>query len=480
MVAIGGGSYWWVYGQLDDTHTDDSTLETAVDETLPDAVDPPTGMDILVLGADKRANQEEGIESRSDTVILVHVDPENDYLSLLSLPRDLWVEIPGHGLGKLNAAYAYEGASLTLKTVQQLTNVDVEQSVEIDFAAFKDLTDALGGVYVDVDRRYYHNSADQEFEAITISPGYQLLDGANALDYVRFRHDSNYDFGRMERQQQFLAAAREQISGWSVALKLPGLIKALAANVETTLTAKELQDLAWWARKLDGSRIRQISIIGDTATREMPNGDKASVVVPAEGAVAEAVDQLLTPPSANASSGSSNPSTATTATAETTTTTEDAAPLITDPAKIENAKLWSILADSTAFPVMAPGYLPDGYQYVDRRPQEGETYEIVPGKSGKPAVKMVYQYTNSKGTVTEQYMGIMETSWTDAPAASGGQTVEYNGVTFNIVGTNQKVERIWWKQNDTLYWVSNTLSFYLTKQDLLKVAESMISIPRSQ
>jgi len=93
---------------------------------------------------------------------------------------------------------------------------------------------------------------------------------------------------------------------------------------------------------------------------------------------------------------------------------------------------------------------------------------------------MVYRLTNSVGTVTDLYMGIMETSWVDAPAAGKGTEVKYNGTTFTIVGTNQKVERIWWKQSNTLYWVSNTLTFDLTKKQLLKVAESMIAIPKSQ
>ena len=115
---------------------------------------------------------------------------------------------------------------------------------------------------------------------------------------------------------------------------------------------------------------------------------------------------------------------------------------------------------------------------MDRRPAEGETYQIEPGKTDKPGLKMVYRLTR-QGEATDQYMGIMETSWLDAPAASKGQEVDYNGVTFTIVGTNQRVDRIWWKQNDTLYWVSNTLSFYLSKKELLKVAESMIAIPKS-
>ena len=89
---------------------------------------------------------------------------------------------------------------------------------------------------------------------------------------------------------------------------------------------------------------------------------------------------------------------------------------------------------------------------------------------------MVYQLTR-EGEETDQYLGIMETSWLDAPAAGPGQKVERNGIEYTIVGTNQRVDRIWWKVDDTLYWVSNTLSYYLSKKELLNVAESMIVIP---
>ncbi|MCL5735141.1 MAG: LCP family protein, partial [Actinobacteria bacterium] len=263
VLAIGGGSFLWLYDKLGGTQTTDSSLIGAVGETVPGAVDPPEATDILVLGSDKRANNEEGVESRSDTVMLVHVDPEDNYLSVLSLPRDLRVDIPGHGTGKLNAAYTLGGPTLTMETVQQLTKVDVDQFLQIDFKAFQDITNALGGVYVDVDRRYNYKSADQTFEAIWISPGYQLLNGTDALDYVRFRHDDNLDFGRMERQQRFLVAAREKISGWNLALRLPDLIDALTSNVETTISRMALLRLAKWAIQLDGSRIRQISITGE-------------------------------------------------------------------------------------------------------------------------------------------------------------------------------------------------------------------------
>ena len=129
------------------------------------------------------------------------------------------------------------------------------------------------------------------------------------------------------------------------------------------------------------------------------------------------------------------------------------------------------------FTIQAPAYLPEGYKYADRMPPEGATYDIDTGGGTKPAFKMMYRLTQH-GDKTDQYMGLMETTWVDAPAASKGAEVEYNGVTFTIVGTNQKVDHIWWRQDGVLYWVSNTLSHLLSKGELLAVAESMIVIPK--
>jgi hypothetical protein len=211
-------------------------------------------------------------------------------------------------------------------------------------------------------------------------------------------------------------------------------------------------------------------VIGDTITR-----DGVSYVVPEEGAIAEAVDKLLHPPEV-ADIVPQKP----TGDGTTTVTTEaEEAEFITDPGSIENARLWALFAAETPFAVMAPGYLPPGYQYVDRQPYDPGVYQIVPGDDKKVGMKVVYQL-HRDGNETDQYMGIMETSWLDAPAAGPGQEVERNGIKYTIVGTNQRVDRIWWKQNDTLYWVSNTLSYYLSSKELLRVAESMIPIVGSE
>ena len=582
LLAGAGGSYLWFSNQV---HASNQRVDPAVKQvegTLPPTTvvsvpvpDSPTGMNIVVLGSDIRTTTA-GDTGRSDTLMIVHVDPGQNYLSILSIPRDLYVDVPGHGKQKINSAYAYGGPALTIRTVSQLTGIAIDRYVEVDFNAFKDITNALGGVYVDVDRRYYNDNPT--WELIKLAPGYQLLNGDNALGYVRYRHDLNMDFGRMERQQRFLAAAREQAMGWNLPFKLPGLVSALFKNMTTDLGANDVLKLAYWGVKLDGGRIRQVSLIGTPQTI----GD-GSYVVATNAEIAAAVTSLLTPPSASGQQTSASTGTTVKVTqgdivpgevpdsAATTTTVPvkvdlsgaavdiangtgvaaygtagadylkslgatvasvapaDSAPrktttvvyplgqsalahlvgqavdadsvsrsssvsLITvtlgtgfqlpaafqPPASadtIPNSSEWKALAKTIPFQLEGPAYLPIGYTYVDRMPPTGSTYDIQVGGGAKPALKMIYRLTLN-GSETDQYMGITETTWTSAPAASSGQEVQQGGVTFTIVGTSQKVDHIWWRNGDTLCWVSNTLSYYLTKQELLDVAESMIAVPR--
>ncbi|MFH0915974.1 MAG: hypothetical protein V1912_05950, partial [bacterium] len=269
-------------------------------------------------------------------------------------------------------------------------------------------------------------------------------------------------------------ALREQAMGWNLPIKLPGLVSALFDNISTTLGTNDIIKLAAWGVRLSGDRIRQLSIIGDIQTR-----DGVSYVIPAEGALDEALSLLMTAPAAGgsgqttASSGSTGSGTDV---SPTTSTSVISTPAVTDPDRIANSRLWKLFAAAAPFQVMAPGYLPSGYAYVDRMPVTGGSYDIVKGDDEKLALKVVYRLTR-EGEVTDQYLGITETNWLDAPAAGAGQEVESNGITYTIVGTDQRTDRIWWKEDGTLYWVSNTLSFYLGKKELLKVAESMIVVP---
>ena len=331
ILAAAGGFYWWFHSQVSasndrvDPAIVEALNETAVPPAAPGVAasttstlqQSPSAMNIVLVGYDKRPEgSKEVTEGRSDTIILVHIDPERDFISLLSVPRDTLADIPGYGLYKINGAYAFGGGALLIRTIQSEIGVDLDHYVALNLQGFQALTDALGGVYLDVDRRYLNLT--QPWENIDLQPGYQLLNGGLALDYVRFRHDDNIDFGRMARQQQFISAVREQALGWNLTLKVPKLIKALFANLDTDLGANELIKLAYWVMKLDGGRIKQAEIRAKTG---MIHG--IFYVLPTDEQLAAAVQDFYTPPGSAAPSDGA-PVTTTTAAA---TGTNGAAPL---------------------------------------------------------------------------------------------------------------------------------------------------------
>jgi LCP family protein required for cell wall assembly len=470
FVTIGvvvGASYLWVYLQWQKTQIKDPTVVSVVNDTTNANLFPaPAGtMNILLLGVDNRGWQ----MKRSDSMIMVHADPASKYLSILSLPRDLLVEVPGHGMQKLNYAYAKGGAELAIQTAQKLTGVDVTHYLEIDLKAFEQLTDAIGGVYIDVDK--YYLQTIWYLEGIDLPPGYQLLNGTQALDYVRYRHDNNMDFGRQQRQQRFLAALREQALGWNLALKLPTVIKAMTANIQTTIKFDEIQSLAYWVvTKLGSTRIRQIAVVGPIKT---VNGQ--SVVVADEAVLKKKVADFATAPSGN-DTGTTTAVTSTGGTTATTappTETVDSSQFITNPDTVVDAAMWKQISAQAPFKVMAPGYLPAEYAYEDRNPRTGGAYDIDTGGGTKKGLKIVYKLQREN---SDQYMGIMETDWLEAPAAAPGRQFTYNGITYTVVGTYDQTERVWWKKDGVLYWVSNTILHYLKTEELVKVAASMMTI----
>src|SRR5215212_2434753 len=169
---------------------------------------------VLVLGSDARPawspNHED--KTRSDTIILLHVDPTRGATSVLSLPRDLKTQVPGYGARKLNAAYEEGGPRLALETVKQLTGLRINHVINVDFDGFQRAVNAIGCVYVDIDRRYFNdNSGFGNYATIDVPAGYQRMCGKDSLDYVRYRHEDN-DLVRAARQQEFLREAKQQVS----------------------------------------------------------------------------------------------------------------------------------------------------------------------------------------------------------------------------------------------------------------------------
>ena len=247
-------------------------------------------VNILVLGSDRRTNIA-GDKGRSDTIMLVRIDPSTKSISMLSIPRDLRVEIPGWGLDRINAAYSDGGPALSVKTFKALTGLPVNQFMDVNFRGFIDVVNYLGGVYLDVDRQYYNNTAITGYSSIDIQAGYQRLDGANALAFVRYRHDQLGDWGRMQRQQMFLRELKRQALRWQNVLKFPELIHLLTKTTITDVTSLgQLLTLVQLAMSVDTSHIYQVHVEGHPI---VVNGADELEASPAE--VAAVVDQFLHP-----------------------------------------------------------------------------------------------------------------------------------------------------------------------------------------
>lgn len=228
-------------------------------------------VNILVMGTDRDG-------TRTDVVMLVRWVPDTAAVRVLSLPRDLWVPVPCppavgdcQSPDKLAHVHAYGelpggpgGPQLLARTVSAFLAVPVDHWVRVDFRAFARAVDALGGVRIDVEQRMYYEDPYQDLR-IDLQPGEQVLDGEQALHYVRFRHDELGDIGRVRRTQRFLhallATAREQ----GLLARAPALVAAVLPDVETDLDLATAASLARAARHLDPDALASATVPGSPA-----------------------------------------------------------------------------------------------------------------------------------------------------------------------------------------------------------------------
>ncbi len=196
---------------------------------------------VLLAGVDHRPS--DGADrGRSDTIIIMHVDPQRKVMAQLSLSRDLLVDVPGHGRQMINAAYPEGGSDLMLETVTNLTGIPINYYVEVNFKGFTQAVDALGGVYMDVDRRYLLNGTNApNITPIDLRPGYQRLSGRQALAFARYRHNES-DLLRNARQQAFLRDIRARLKGASLPTRIPELLKIVRRNVTVLAAAGHSPD----------------------------------------------------------------------------------------------------------------------------------------------------------------------------------------------------------------------------------------------
>lgn len=264
LASVGFGTYLWAGSKV---HYIGAPSTSA---------DPSGGSDIdercarkacnyLLLGSDSRegltkeeqeafgTNEDIGGSRRSDTIVVVHTEPDQQQAVILSFPRDLWVEIPGQGFGKINSAFEegieHGGAQLVARTIKHLTGLQINHVMYVDLAGFEAVVDALGGV-----RMCVPTAMSDPLTGLDIQAGCQAFDGQTALAFVRTRHqpcDTIPDFARISRQQQFLRAVLAKLLSPGEILRLPSLVPAVFDNivVDRGLNPAEL---AYLASRLNG------------------------------------------------------------------------------------------------------------------------------------------------------------------------------------------------------------------------------------
>ena len=280
VVAVGANELHATAGALEAQPRLDLGEQATTTTSTPAAAG--EGRTILLIGSDHRATAAKH-DARSDTMMLVRLSPRAEAVTVLSVPRDLKVTIPGKGTAKLNAAYAYGGAPLTVKTLQLVLGIDIDHVVDVDFGGFRALVNKLGCVYTDVDRRYFnHNdgTAATNYASIDIEAGYQRLCGSDALDYVRYRHGDN-DLVRAARQHDFLRQARAQFGARQLLSDRHELLRLLGENTRTDIRgSKQVLELVKLAVDAAGKPVEEVpfpATIGPSYVYATPASIRATV-----------------------------------------------------------------------------------------------------------------------------------------------------------------------------------------------------------
>ena len=414
---------------------------------------------IMLLGSDRRPDDATdggaGTGARSDTIILVRLDPEKEATAMMSLPRDLKVQIPGHGTDKINAAYEQGGAKLTLETVKQLTGLPINHVINVDFQGFKKAVDAIGCLYLDIDRRYFNDSPG--FAYIDVNRGYQKLCGEEALEYARFRHEDT-DLVRGARQQDLLRETKQQIGVGNLIKDRERLIRIFGKYTTSDDELKSRQGILGLLKLAVfsvGQPIREVHFEGRvTAGDEFSN--TPSYVEASDATVQKLVQQFLGVEETEGPRGQVRP--------RKRRGGDDGLEQAPGPG-MEQAVQAIQRGAGGQIPVYYPTRRLKGSLYVDAP----RVYRIkdLDGKSHKS-----YRMVVKRGPPGEYY-GLQGTTWQDPPLlASGSESRTIGRRTFELHYDGDRLRIVAWRTRKAVYWVSNTLLQTLSERQMLAIARS--------
>ena len=406
---------------------------------------------IMVLGSDvRKVERLRGLKGNSDTMMLVRLDPNKKATALLSIPRDLKVVVPGHGVEKINAAYMQGGPRLAVRTVQEtLPGVRINHVIDVKFKGFREAVNRVGCVYVDIDRRYFNENA-LAYATIDIKPGYQRLCGSDALDYVRFRH-ADTDLVRAARQQDFVRQAKDQV----------GVQKVISDRVEFARLFGKYADT-----DIRGTQqiLRLFKLVAFSAGRPVREVHFRANLGPSYvTASAAQIDSTVN---------------------EFLNLDESASPRAPAPRPVRRRRGTSLsaigvqaaktpgedqaieAAPHVHFPVLFPRLISLGAGYVDT----ARTY-VIQDLDHHP--HQAYRMVLNKGGFGEYY-GIQGTTWADPPILDKpDETRTVNGRKLDLYFVGNRLRLVALKTTRAVYWVSNTLLLSLSNRQMLAIAGSL-------
>jgi LCP family protein required for cell wall assembly len=444
-----------------------------------EAGDPRT---FLILGSDERyGDRKLKIKPRSDTILLARVDPDTKRIAVMSLPRDLKVQIPGAGTGKINAAYEIGGPRKTVATIKRLfaaaTGQDfpINNVINVNFGGFKRAVNYVGGVYIDVDRRYYNDNTTaapgEAYAAIDVQPGYQKLKGQDALDYVRYRHGDN-DFFRASRQQDFLRQMTHQdaVRALLDPSKRQELAKVFGRYFEVDksfVTASNLIGLAKTGLFLAGEHA-PVNEVRFPAT-EAKNPAVDSYLYVDDSALRKTFDEFMT------GKGSANPRRLT----DTTKVAKAPAKpkskrnkpsavkgLEQAPTEGENMAVLAESQGHLGFPFYFPALRKTSSRYADTKPR---IYGI---RDAQDKLHRAYRLVLYSGY--GEYYGVQGMTWKFPPILDDpDRTRDLDGRKLMLYYDGSHLRLVAWRTPKAVYWVTNTLTMSIPNSRLIAIAGSL-------
>ena len=467
------------------TFAKDLSLTPALKHSNVTIANPGNPQTLLLIGSDHRAG-EPFSAANTDTMMLVRLDPNSSTINVLSVPRDLKVEVPQGGgvasTAKLNSAYSVGGPGLLVKILktQVFPGLQVNHVIDVNFRGFSDMVDAIGCVYTDVDHRYYNNTALTGYSSIDIQPGYQKLCGNNqsasgALAFVRFRH-TDTDIVRNARQQDFLRWAKSQFSSSTLLSARDRLMRIFGANSQTDAdlhTTDGLINLFNLVVFAAGHTVKQIPFPAILP----PCLPTACFVLADPGAEQHAYHEFITP-----TTGPAAPRPGPASAPRPGPHKPGPPPASNTFADIAGGEAQAAALGHAGLAVYFPKLLANGSEYCSGEtgncPAEISTTGSYPraylihDQSGgsQPSYRMTVALDPSSG----EYYGVQGTTWQNPPIlGSPTETRTVNGKRLMLFFNGHKLSLAAWRTPHGVYWISNTLTDSLSNAQMLAIAGSL-------